>query len=62
MHASYSELQDFITYIKPKRIVPCVIPCGDSSLTDVCTRYTFMRLAHTGIVYMQLRVAAILML
>ena len=38
MHASYSELKEFITYIKPKRIVPCVIPSGDSSLTNVYTR------------------------
>ena len=38
MHASYSELCDFVAYLKPKRIIPCVIPFGDASLMDVCTR------------------------
>ena len=38
MHASYSELCDFISYLKPRRIVPCVVPVGDSSLSDVNTR------------------------
>ena len=39
MHASFSELHDFITYIRPRRIVPCIVPFGDSSLSDVCARY-----------------------
>lgn len=38
MHASYSELCDFVSYLRPKRIIPCVIPIGDTSLADVCTR------------------------
>ena len=38
MHASYSELRDFVTYLKPKRIIPCVVPFGDSSLAGVCSR------------------------
>ena len=42
MHASFSELKDFITYVRPRRIVPCVIPFGDASLSDVCARYMVM--------------------
>jgi hypothetical protein len=38
MHASFRELRDFITYVRPRRIVPCVIPFGDASLSDVCAR------------------------
>ena len=39
MHASYTELCDFIMYLRPRRIVPCVVPLGDSSLADVNVRY-----------------------
>ena len=38
MHASYSEVCDFITYLKPRRIVPCVVPVGDASLSNVIRR------------------------
>jgi hypothetical protein len=43
MHASFRELRDFITYVRPRRIVPCVIPFGDASLSDVCARYVCTR-------------------
>lgn len=33
-HASYTELLDFIGYLKPERIVPCVVRDGDTELFD----------------------------
>ena len=51
MHASYSEVCDFITYLKPRRIVPCVIPVGDASLSDVNRRlalHTIFFLPYQG--------------
>ena len=49
MHASFSELCDFIGYVRPRRIVPCVVPFGDSSLADVCARYGVIHmLASSG--------------
>ena len=38
MHASYSELCEFISYLKPRKIVPCVVPLGDTCLRDVHVR------------------------
>ena len=38
MHASYEELCQFLHYLKPRRVVPCVVPVGDTSLADVRAR------------------------
>ena len=40
MHSSYTELCDFISYLSPHSIVPCVIPfsLGDTSITDLHSR------------------------
>lgn len=35
MHASYTEVCQFVSYLKPRRVVPCVVPLGDTVLTDV---------------------------
>lgn len=42
MHASYSELVSFVTYLAPASIVPCVIPAslGDTSILDLHSRYS----------------------
>lgn len=39
MHCSFNEVCAFAAYIKPRQIVPCVVPARDSALTDVHARY-----------------------
>ena len=39
MHSSFSEICNFVGYIRPKEIVPCVVPTGDSALTEAHARY-----------------------
>ena len=51
MHASYSEVCDFIAYLKPRRIVPCVIPVGDASLSDVNRRLVLITLNSIRIIH-----------
>lgn len=49
MHASYTEVCDFVSYLKPKRIVPCVIPVGDRTLSDVKIRYVGFKLGTVAL-------------
>ena len=38
MHASYTELCQFVSYLQPRRVVPCVVALGDATLSDVQAR------------------------
>jgi DNA cross-link repair 1C protein len=38
MHASFGEIRDFVKYLKPKSIVPCVVTPWDSKPIDVIER------------------------
>jgi len=38
MHASYQEVCQFLSYLRPGRIVPCVLPVGDAAFSSLHAR------------------------